>query len=154
MSYKFIIFILSVSLLIASFSSIKKSPIKLISASSESWSSGTNGGGKGTEYYIKIKILSSNKVEFDSLFINNKGFKTHLANPNKGITSAAITISKNDTVTVRVSDITFPNRPIVSQNNISTKKYKGEALLKYYNNGKVNYLVIKKICKTQSINRP
>jgi hypothetical protein len=154
MSYKIIIFIVGISLLIVSFSSNKKSPIKLISASSENWLSGTNGGGKGTEYYIKIKILSSNKVEFDSLFTNKKGFKTYLANPNKGITSTPITVSKNDTITVRVSDITFPNRPIVSQNNVSIKKFKGEALLKYYDDGKINYLLIKNISKTKSINRP
>ena len=88
------------------------------------------------------------------MWINHTAFKTHLANPSKVISNKPITFSENDTITVRVSESTLPKQPSNIQISVPPIKYKGEALLRYYDNGKAKYLVIKKINKKTSINRP
>ncbi len=129
----------------------KKENIQLIDATYENWTSGINGGGSGKEYYIKIKILTENKIVFDALWVNNKSFKTYLANNRKYVSSAPITFTKNDTITVRVSENS-------SQTNIPKVKapirYKGDALLRYFINNKPYYLTIQKLQQIDSPNRP
>ena len=128
---------------------VEKENIKLISANSEISKSGTNGGVSSKEYFFKLKILSTEQIEFDSLWMEKKGFKTYVANNKKGITSQAPTFSKNDTVIVRVSDLSR-SKMIQGKPPI---KFDGSALLRYYINDKTYYLKIKTIKINQTINR-
>ena len=128
----------------------KKYAIKLIDASSQNWVSGIQSGGSGTEYYFKIKILTEQKIDFDSLWVKNESFKTYLANKGNGISGKPITFSKNDTITLRASDLS-------KKNNTTLKtpiNYKGVALLRYFVKNKEYYLSIEKIKTIPSINRP
>src|SRR5258708_7398852 len=83
----------------------KTNYIKLIEASSQRWTSGIQGGGRGTEYYFKIKVLTNEKIDFDSAWIGNKVFKPYLANNKPVISDKPVTYQKNDTITVRISDL-------------------------------------------------
>jgi hypothetical protein len=130
--------------------SFKKGDLKLIESTSESWHSGINGGGSGTEYYFKIKIITDKKLVFDSVWVNNKCLASFLSSNNNTITQNPILFSKNDIVSLRVSDLSLSKTP----SSVAPIKYKGDALLRYYLNGKIKYLIIKKIVPKQSINRP
>jgi hypothetical protein len=146
---QFIAFLIfSCVLFFSSFTS-KQSVLKLIDASSEKWISGINGGGSGTEYYLKIKILTAQTIKFDSIWMNDKVFGSYLANNKKSVSNNPTTFSKNDTVTVRVSDFS-KNKTIKAKYPI---KYTGAALLRYYVNGKIRYLKIDSIKTIPNINR-
>jgi hypothetical protein len=125
----------------------KQCNVKLIEASVEKRTSGINGGGSSAEYYLKLKILTDQKIKFDSLWMNDNVFITYLANNKKSVSNTPITFSKNDTVTVRVSNLrnskTIKIKPPI--------KSKGEALLRYFINDKKYYLSINKIKVKQNI---
>ena len=128
----------------------QQSNVKLIDASSKKWTSGLQGGGSGIEYYFKIKILTEQKIEFDSLWIKNKSLKTYLANKEKSISNGPISFSKNDTIVLRASDLNSKKNAASSGFPIN---YNGAALIKYFINGKSFYLQVKKIKEIQSVNR-
>lgn len=130
--------------------SLKQNNVKLIEATSERWSSGQNGGGSGKEYTIKIKILSSAKIEFDSLWINNISLSTFLANDGPAISSGPKNISKNDIVIVRCTEI----NSVKNKTMKAPIKYKGEGLLRYFINQQPNYIVIKKFKLIKNTNQP
>lgn len=130
--------------------SFKKCDLKLIESTSESWHSGINGGGSGTEYYFKIKITTDKKLQFDSVWVNNKCFATFLSSLDNSISQNPILFNKNDIVILRVSDLSLNKTPT----STPPIKYKGDALLRYYINGKVKYITIKNIVPKQNINRP
>lgn len=127
-----------------------KSDIKLFEATSQVNKSGIKGGISSVEYYFKLKILTNENIEFDSLWINNKVFKPYLSNNKPSISNQAPVFLKNDTITLRVSDLQSKNF------SISTPpiKYKGNALLRYKIKGNSHYWTIKKIKSVQGINRP
>lgn len=132
-----------------------KSAIKLIEATSQEWQSGVNGGGRGTEYSFKIKILSSKKIEFDSLWINNDVFKISLSNMSKTISNKPISFSKNDTIKVRTSNFSVSTAKPISLTQVTPpKKHNGAAIMRYFVDSSVQYLVIEKITKLKSINQP
>lgn len=148
-----LLLLISFSILSTSFCSVDKVGVKLLEASSENWTSGMKGGGSGTEYYFKIKILTSEKVVFDSLWINGNSFKTYIANTNKSVSNSPIVFVKNDIITVKVSDIRRPNKPSNNTRN-PPKKYKGAALLRYYVKEKSSYIVINSIVSKGNMKRP
>ena len=101
------VFLFLVFSVLSSFDSQKKN-IKLIDATSQKSNSGVKGGINSTEYYFKIKILTSEKINFDSLWIGTKVFNPFIAN-NKTVVSSqgqSPTYSKNDTITLRISEVT------------------------------------------------
>lgn len=130
---------------------IKSDYIKLIEATSKYSASGIKGGTNSTEYYFKIKILTEEKIDFDSLWIEKKVFNPFIANSKPSISNQAPTFFKNDTITLRVSDLQSKNSSSVATSPI---KYKGSALLIYKVKDSSHYLVIKKIKIIQAVNRP
>ena len=129
----------------------QKNDVSVVDATYENWTSGVNGGGSGTEYYIRIAILSSNNITFDSLWINKRSYKTYIANSGKGISSAPITFAKNDTITLRVSATNKVKSQRLSKAPIN---FKGDALLRYHSNNKQCFLVIKKLTLVSNPNQP
>ena len=146
---KFTIIFASTCFLLFGFS-LKQNNVKLVEATSEKWISGQNGGGSGTEYFMKIKILTDQKIVFDSLWFNNKSLPTYLSQTNSSISSEPVSFVKNDIVVVRVSDLSSSANKIIKP----PLKYKGEGILRYFVNGKAFYLIIKKFKQIPSINRP
>ena len=125
----------------------------LLDASSEDWVAGVRGGGKGTEYYFKIKINTNDNITFDTAWINNRSFAIHLAQKNNAVSNQPVKFATGDTITLRVSDIHSTKIQNVLNNN-SPVKYEGAALIGYAVNNKREYFTIKEIKKQQTINRP
>lgn len=144
---------LIVYIFVSSFFYSSKRVIKEINSYSENWVAGVQGGGRGIEYYFNFKILTADKIEFDTLWINNKAFKTYLQNNKKTVSDKPITFSKNDTVVVRASEFVNERIP-TNQVAKAPISYKGTALLRYTVNKKNYYYSIKKIIKKESIYRP
>lgn len=145
-------FILSLACYIAisGFTGNKKRA-KLISAESQRSVSGIKGGANSTEYYFKVKILTSEKIEFDSLWIGKNVFSPFIKKSQTSVSSESPTFSKNDTITLRVSDFQSGKSNSVSTPPIS---YQGSALIRYVSKGKSNYLVVKEIKSIQGVNKP
>jgi hypothetical protein len=135
----FIVFFPITILIFANFY-FKKTHIQVIETYKTNWMSGRSGNKSGTDYYIKVKIMNNQKIEFDSLWFEDKGMPTFLSQITNDISDKPITFNKNDTVTVRVSYLNG------SQTNLTKapKNYKSEALLRYFVNGKKYYLSISK----------
>lgn len=129
----------------------KSESVVLIDATSQYSASGINGGINSTEYFFKIKILSGKKIEFDSLWIGKKIFKLYFANNKPSVSNQPISFGKNDTIILRVSDLSSKTSTPISKPPIS---YEGNALLRYKVKNKISYLIIKTIKSIEGINRP
>jgi len=131
----------------------QNSDIKLINASCEIRNNGINrtkASSARSEYYFKIKILSKEKVTFDSLWMNGASFKTYLSANQKFISGKPVTFAVGDTITVRASETSKENRP----KSNAPIRYKGAGLLRYYVNNEPFYLTIDNIKFNNSPNRP
>lgn len=124
----------------------------LLTAISQNWKAGIQGGGSGTEYYFKIKINTQEAIKFDSAWINNKGFEIFIAKESAAISNEAIKFGKEDTITLRISNINSKIRP--SENVKPAITFDGAALIRYAIRNKHHYFIIKEISKEQTTNRP
>ena len=119
----------------------------LLSASSRSWISGVYGGGSGTEYVVKITILTSKQLDFDSLWLNNSLLKLFVAQ-GSSVSNMQINIKKGDEVTLRATDIHDKN----AMSNIRPPfNFIGEALLYYRVNEERKYYIVSEIQKQATI---
>ena len=119
----------------------------LLSASSKSWISGVYGGGSGTEYVVKITILTSKQLDFDSLWLNNSLLKLFVAQ-GSSVSNMQINIKKGDEVTLRATDIHDKN----TMSNIRPPfNFIGEALLYYRVNEERKYYIVSEIQKQTTI---
>ncbi len=119
----------------------------LLSASSKSWISGVYGGGSGTEYVVKITILTSKQLDFDSLWLNNSLLKLFVAQ-GSSVSNMQINIKKGDEVTLRATDIHDKN----AMSNIRPPfNFIGEALLYYRVNEERKYYIVSEIQKQTTI---
>ena len=119
----------------------------LLSASSRSWISGVYGGGSGTEYVVKITILTSKQLDFDSLWLNNSLLKLFVAQESS-VSNMQINIKKGDEVTLRATDIHDKN----TMSNIRPPfNFIGEALLYYRVNEERKYYIVSEIQKQTTI---
>ena len=127
----------------------------LLNATSQDWTAGIPGGGRGTEYYFKIKVNTKDKMLFDTVWVNNKAFGIYISRGKGIISNTPIKYSYGDTIILRVSDIhskQIENKN--TENNNPPIKYDGAALISFMVNDKKEYYTIKKIEKQQTINRP
>jgi hypothetical protein len=145
--FKFIVVLLS--LFVFSFS-FRNGDIKLIQCTSEKWVSGIRGGGSGTEFYVKVKINTNKKIVFDSLWVNNRWLSIFLLKTSKSISQTSITFAKNDTIIVRASQSNSNQATLLTV----PKEINGDGLLRYFVNGKVKHLLIKKIEPIRTNYRP
>jgi hypothetical protein len=145
------IYILAVAFLLCSSYKAQIEDIRIVEATCRRSRNGINLGGYGSEYLLKTVILSSKKIEFDSLWVHNKPLKTFLASNRRGISNAPVTFRMGDTVTVMASDAddSVIRTP---QNNYLPKK-KGNAVLKYFVDDKPFYIVVKKFKEIDFYNR-
>lgn len=128
----------------------KKEYFTLLGATSQSWTAGIPSGGSGTEYYFKIKINTSDKIIFDSAWINNKSFELFIAKETTTISNAPIKYEKGDIITLRVSDLKNKNtKTVISKPPI---EHNGAALIGYTVKNKQEYFIIKEINKQASLN--
>ena len=119
----------------------------LLSASSRSWISGVYGGGSGTEYVVKITILTSKQLDFDSLWLNNSLLKLFVAQ-GSSVSNMQINIKKGDEITLRATDIHDKN----AMSNIRPPfNFIGEALLYYRVNKERKYYIVSEIQKQTTI---
>jgi hypothetical protein len=129
----------------------KKDYFTLLSATSQSWTSGIAGGGSGTEYYFKIKVNTADKLLFDSAWVNNKAFQVFISKETKSISNEPIKYGNGDVISIRISDIKNQNIKITNSNTIP--KFEGAALISFTVNDKIEYFIIKEIKKQNSPNR-
>lgn len=130
----------------------RQEPFKLISAISENWTAGIPSGGSGTEYYFKIKIMTSDKIDFDTLWTNNKSFATFISKESTSISDKPIQFGKGDIITIRATELKNQNIKQAIVN--SPIKYKGAALIGYHISGKREFFTVPEIKKQSSQNRP
>ena len=129
----------------------KNSFFTLLSATSQSWTSGIPSGGSGTEYFFKIKITTTEKTTFETAWINNKAFEIFISKETGSISNVPIKYGNGDTIILRVSDLKNSNA-----NSVNTEqpiKYDGAALIGYSVKGRNEYFTIKEIKKQSSPNR-
>lgn len=124
----------------------------LLNAISENWTAGIINGGSGIDYYFKIKINTSEKLIFDSAWINNKSFGIYISRVTTSISNEPVKYGNGDIITLRVSDMKNQNSKAVNSN--PPKKFDGAALIGLTINGKRDYYIIKEIKKQISPNRP
>lgn len=130
----------------------KRDYFTLLSATSENWTAGIPSGGSGTEYYFKIKITSSDKIIFDTLWINDNAFETFISKESTSISDKPVQYGKGDIITVRVTEL--KNQNIKPVTVIPPIKYNGAALIGYRINDKRKFFTVKEIKKQSSPNRP
>jgi hypothetical protein len=145
------IYILAVAFLVCSSYNFQIEDIRVVGATCRRSRNGINRGGYESEYLLKTVILSSKRIEFDSLWMHNKPLKTYLASNRKGISNAPITFSMGDTVTVMATD--GDDSAIKAPQNNYLPKYKGDAILRYFVDGKPFYIEVKKFKEVDFYNR-
>ncbi len=124
--------------------------LKLLEASYENWTSGIRGGGKGTEYFFKVIVLTADKITFDSAWMKNNGYPLFITKELTAVSSGGITFAKNDTITLRISDIAGNT---IKKNIAPPVIYNGSALVRYSKGSKTKYLIIKEITERLSPKR-
>ena len=145
MKYKSVILFLLISHLV--FAQNKASNIKLISATTRDWMTGAAPGRSGTNYTLKVKILSTKKVELKNLWIGKEQasfeVQTFFTDPSK-------IPAKGDSVLI--VHVKVDKKPELEKARLSLPfEYKGEALLEYYVAGRPRYLVIPEFEKLRTI---
>ena len=78
---------------------------ELLGAYYENHQSGMRGGNSSREYFFKLLILTTDKLNFDSVWMNNKRFKTFITKESAIVNNGGIRFFINDTITLRISDI-------------------------------------------------
>ena len=106
-------------------------PFRLLQATSEEWRSGTRGGGRGTEYYFRIRIEKNGDLEFDSAWIGQVSHPVFISKESSTATKGPVTYSRGDTVVVRVSHIASSGTDKIKTDKSAAMPYKGAALLIY-----------------------
>jgi hypothetical protein len=132
-------------------------PVKLIEASSESWTGGFKGSGRGVNYRVKIVVNRSSKVlSFDTLWVGERAFQVQASRPNPFNPQDGF--SKKDTVIIYASlhQTTGQDGELLPLPAVNGKQvaYKGEALLSYWLKGKRHFLVIETFSELPSVDYP
>jgi hypothetical protein len=126
-------------------------PFRLLQAFSEQWRSGTRGGGRGTEYYFRIRIEKKGDLQFDTAWISNQSYPVFISKETSTATKGPVTYSRGDTVVVRVSHVESSGKE--KSNAIPPIKYNGAGLLIYRFNNNRKFFTIPVIKKQNAPNR-
>lgn len=149
---KIIFMLLSLMLL-----NLRPEPVKLVSATSESWTGGFKGSGRGVNYRLTLVVNKSSRVlSFDSLWVGDRPFQVQASKPNPF--NPADGFQRKDTVIIYASlhqganlDGELLPLPTVDGRQVA---YKGEALLSYWLKGKRHFLVIETLEALPSVEYP
>jgi hypothetical protein len=122
---------------------------EILQVTSQEWISGVQGGGKGINYKVSIKIITHKNVEFDSIWVAGKKLNIK---PEKG---PGLKLAKNDVVTLLASDYKGSSGTRLNKEEekiysaIDMHKlpfeFKGAALIKYIVDGSEKYSEIANI---------
>ena len=122
-------------------------PFTLLEASSQDWTAGREEGGRGTEYYFKIALKTSN-ITFDSIWADNKVFPIFITRETNTVSSNPISYSKGDTIILRGTALAH------AATSIQPDLASGTARIRYHTNNKSAYYTINHIEKKESLNLP
>ena len=120
-------------------------PVRIIDATSEAWSGGVRGSGRGVNYRIKVVVnRSSNLLQFDSLWVGDRGYDVQASRPfpfqvNDGY-------KRNDTVILYAKMYQASNRdgdliPLPDSPKPPID-YEGDALVSYWLRGERYFKVV------------
>lgn len=138
---------------------IKKADVpffSLISAEQERWVAGVKGGGRGIEYYFKIRINSGEGLLFDSIWVNNKVLKTKILQGNKLLPEGPVQFMPGDTIILRAGEVSGLKEnegmddPVISP----PPNQEGKAIIYYKENSNRHYFKIPEITERPRVNRP
>jgi|GEM_PF-2321520 len=121
----------------------------LLHATSEPWVSGIRGGGSGIEHSFEIFIIGDQKLIFEKVWMKDKVFDVFVSKGQGAVTSDPVQYSKNDVISVRVSEFQIGN----TEKILPPVNYEGEALIGFTANGKQEYFIVKEIKKLPTLYR-
>lgn len=125
----------------------RRPPFTLIDASSQDWTAGREDGGRGTEYYFKIALKTSD-ITFDSMWVDNKALPVFIAREGNTVSSTPVTYAKGDTIILRGTALAH------ATTSIQPDLAPGAARIRYRVNDKSAYYTIEHIEKKESLNLP
>lgn len=115
----------------------RRSDIILLDSYYEQNTPGYRTAPKSVEYYFKIKVTSNNRIEFDSVWINDKRYALFVSRLVGPISNEEFILKKKDSAMVRAS--TFS----VSDSIVPPIAYDGKALIRFYEGGQKNILLLR-----------
>jgi len=127
-----------------------ESHFKLLNASKENWVAGIPAGGRGTEYFFKIKITTQQKLVFADLWVDNYMYSISVANNSASISDKPIEYGNGDEITLRASVLSSQNYELSK----APVQHAGDALIGYTSNGITQYLIVENITEKPTLNRP
>lgn len=133
---------------------LHESQVALLSATRQQLHTGSKGGGMITNYHIRVSCSADKIVKFDSAWVGKQAFALHqlplkASRPNTDLESGEILsmeFSSNTMEPIENSQIQAEGHPPVS--------YKGEALLRYYQDNKPTYLIIPEFMNLEPLYAP
>lgn len=123
----------------------------VLSAQSEEFSAGRRGGERGTEYTLRVKIVSTKKIQFDSLWVGKKALTVYPARLRGPVSSAPVTFKKGDTIFLKATGPLESELPVTGRTPVA---YKGSALVSYRVGGKRYYQVVSQFTRQNNPPRP
>ncbi|MBL0343183.1 MAG: hypothetical protein IPP71_21360 [Bacteroidetes bacterium] len=121
----------------------------LLNATSEPWVAGIRGGGSGIEHSFQIFIISDQKLIFEKVWMKDNVFEVFVSKNQNAITSDPVQYTKNEVITVRVSEFQRVN----AEKILPPLQYEGEALIGFKVNGQQKYFIVKEIKKLPTLYR-
>lgn len=120
---------------------------ELLSANYQKWSAGVPDGGKGSVYFISVKVnKTSDKLKIEQLWVKDKYYDVKIF---KGIDkNLQSEFNKGDTINIIAAESDYP--PEINGPKKEVKKqnppyeYKGEALIGYKVKNKNKYFIVDK----------
>jgi hypothetical protein len=121
----------------------------LLNATSEPWVAGIRGGGSGIEHSFQIFVTSDEKLIFEKVWMKENVFDVFVSKNQEAITSDPVQYTKNEVITVRVSEFQSVNNEKI----LPPIQYDGEALIGFKANGQQKYFIVKEIKKLPTLYR-
>jgi hypothetical protein len=116
---------------------------ELNQAYKQAWTAGIEKGGSGIDYSFELIIKTNQHILFDSVWMNNMGFKLITTKRRKIISNAPITFVKGDTILLKTAESKKDqNNELYTSPPI---EYNGDALIGYYLQNKRRYIVVRNI---------
>lgn len=127
-------------------------PFTILEASFENWNAGRPEGGSGTDYRFTAIINTKDNIEFDEVWIREKGFALPLTPGRlKGpATNKTFTFSKGDTIALYAT-VKFDAKP---QQKPGPVNIAGEAIISYRVKGQKAHEAVTALTKKETLPRP
>ncbi|HUM45655.1 MAG TPA: hypothetical protein PLD84_01930 [Chitinophagales bacterium] len=129
-----------------------KDQLPLIKATSQAWSGGAAGSGRGTYYNIYLGLKNTSDYTFDSLWVQERRLPVTIKE-NKTAGDTLLLTVNDMTQTIRnIGDLNKPVEDVVPVPFPITAK--AEAVLGYHYKGKQKYLLIESWTKLKPLYYP